>query len=160
MASRKISDCVPELQEKIPLIVQEYNETYLQDNIIIKPICTLRSTAEQLSLFKIGRVVEMVNGIPVVKSVDNRKIVTKLDGITKLSRHNPTPKQPLSRAVDFGVFCGGKYLTEIKYYEPLLELARKHGLISGLDFGQTGKPLTWLKNLRGFKDAPHMETKG
>jgi hypothetical protein len=148
------------LANKIELIVKEYNETFFQDKVIIKPICTLRLASEQLALFKIGRVVEMVNGIPVVKSVDNRKIVTKLDGIVKRSKHNPTPTQPLSRACDIGAFCGGKYLTDTKYYEPLLTLARKHNLISGWDFGQTGLTMAELKKKKGFKDAPHLEIKG
>ncbi len=160
MPSRDLNDCVPELAQKIELIIKEYNEMFFHEKAIMKPICTLRTAAEQLACFKVGRVIEMVNGIPVVKSVNPKKIITKLDGIVKRSKHNPTITQPLARAVDVGIFIGGKYITNIAYYEPLLELTRKHSLVSGWDFGQTGLPLAELKKLKTFKDAPHIETKG
>lgn len=38
-------------------------------------------------------------------------------------------------AADFGVFVDGKYAEDNKPYEFLRELARKHGLISGQDWG-------------------------
>lgn len=159
MPSRDLADCVPEFAHKIELIIKEYNETYFHDKAIIKPICTLRTAAEQLACFKVGRVVEMVNGIPVVKSINPKKIITKLDGIMKVSKHNPTVTQPLSRAVDFGVFIGGKYITDNDYYEPLLTLARKYDLISGWDFKQSGLSIAELKKKKIFKDPPHIEMK-
>jgi putative peptidoglycan binding protein len=39
-------------------------------------------------------------------------------------------------AADFGLFIGGKYQTQGGPYEFLRRLARKHGLISGLDWGR------------------------
>lgn len=51
-------------------------------------------------------------------------------------------------AADFGVFVGGKYATSNEPYMPLRTLARKHGLISGLDWGKAG-PISW--------DAGHVQ---
>lgn len=159
MSSRDLKDCVPELAEAAMRIIEDYNAAHLLEKAVLKPICTLRLTSEQLALFKIGRVIEMVDGVPVVKSVDKRKVVTYIDGITKPSKHNPIPEQPLSRAVDFGVFIGGKYITDTKYYEPILDLARKHGVRSGWDFKDSGLTIAELKKKAWFKDPPHIETK-
>lgn len=45
-------------------------------------------------------------------------------------------------AADLGVFVNGRYAEDNKPYLFLRELARKHGLISGLDWGHAG-PLSW-----------------
>lgn len=45
-------------------------------------------------------------------------------------------------AADFGVFVDGKYATDAKPYLFLRHLARRHGLISGLDWGKKG-PISW-----------------
>lgn len=45
-------------------------------------------------------------------------------------------------AADFGVFVNGKYATNAKPYLFLRKLARKHKLISGLDWGKAG-PISW-----------------
>lgn len=45
-------------------------------------------------------------------------------------------------AADFGVFINGKYQESNTPYLFLRQLARKHGLISGLDWGHAG-PLSW-----------------
>ena len=45
-------------------------------------------------------------------------------------------------AADFGVFVNGKYATDAKPYLFLRKLARKHKLISGLDWGKAG-PVSW-----------------
>lgn len=52
-------------------------------------------------------------------------------------------------AADFGVFINGVYQGNEKPYEPLRELARKHGLISGIDWGhpKTGS----------FTDSGHVQ---
>lgn len=52
-------------------------------------------------------------------------------------------------AVDFGVFINGKYAEDNKPYVFLRELARKHGLISGQDWGH-------LK-MGGFVDSGHVQ---
>jgi hypothetical protein len=52
-------------------------------------------------------------------------------------------------AADFGLFVDGKYVESNKPYEFLRELARKHGLISGYDWGHA-KP-------GSFVDAGHVQ---
>ena len=149
MASRDLTLCVPELQEKVPLIIQGYNLLYPDRELRV--ICTLRSTEEQQKLYAIGR---------TIPPIGKKYRVTQVDGVKVFSKHNPNPTEALSRAVDFGVFIGGKYMTRNEYYYPLLNFAREVGLISGLDFANTGKPLEELLKSKSFKDAPHVETKG
>lgn len=45
-------------------------------------------------------------------------------------------------AADFGVFVNGEYAEDNAPYRFLRQLARKHGLISGLDWGKKG-PESW-----------------
>lgn len=149
MASRKLEDCVDELQQKIPLIIAEYNQTFPERELRI--ICTLRSTEEQQNLYAVGR---------TVPPIGNKYIVTTVDGVKKFSKHNPDPLEPKAKAVDFGLFIGGKYITTDEFYYPLLELARKNDLVSGLDFSETGLPLVEVLRKRGFKDSPHVEVRG
>lgn len=52
-------------------------------------------------------------------------------------------------AADFGVFVNGVYQGSARPYAPLRTLARKHGLISGLDWGHP-KP-------GSFVDAGHVQ---
>ena len=135
MASRRLEDCVDELQQKWPLIKKDYESTYIDR--VIKPICTLRSTEEQQALYAQGRT-----------KPGNK--VTWVDGVTKLSKHNPQPTPggiKLSRAIDVGVFIAGKYITQASFYEPLKDLAHKYGLKSGWDFPSHAC------------DPPHIETR-
>jgi hypothetical protein len=148
MASRLLTDCVDELQQKVPLIIAEYNALFPGRSL--RPISTLRSTAEQQAIFAIGRTKEPIG---------DRYIRTKIDGVTKFSKHNPDPNEPKSKAVDFGVFVGGKYITDDSFYFPLLELARKHDLISGGDFSLSGHTLQVLRAEKDWRDWPHIETK-
>ena len=138
MASRLLTDTVPELQTKVPLIISDYETAYPGREL--KVICTLRSTEEQQALFDEGR--------------------TKVDGVHKFSKHNPDPTEPLAKAVDFGVFVNNQYITQNSYYYPLLDLARKYQLISGLDFFDTGQPLEQCLAHPYFKDPPHVEIPG
>lgn len=158
MSSRSLSDCVDSLSLAASYIIEDYGRMMINDGLTLRPICTLRSAAEQLEAFKKGRVIEMVDGKPIVIEEHPGLIVTKIDGITKTSKHNPTNEYPLSRAVDFGVFNkAGKYLTDNKYYEPLLDLARKYNLITGWDFKQTGLPIEKLLKIPDFRDPPHVQ---
>ena len=143
MASRDLALCVTELQEKVPLIIQGYQLLYPDREL--KIICTLRSSEEQQKLYAIGRTIP-----PIGKKFQ----VTQVDGVKVFSKHNPNPTESLSRAVDFGVLIGGKYMTKNEYYYPLLEFARDQGLISGLDFKDTGLPLEVLLKQKTFKDSP------
>lgn len=52
-------------------------------------------------------------------------------------------------AVDFGVFVNGKYAEDNKPYVFLRTLARKHGLISGQDWGHA--------KIGGFVDSGHVQ---
>ena len=52
-------------------------------------------------------------------------------------------------AVDFGVFINGRYAEDNKPYLFLRELARKHGLISGQDWGHA--------RMGGFVDSGHVQ---
>ena len=131
MASRDLSLCVEELQNKVPLIIADYNQSNTPYTITV--ICTLRPTAEQQALYAKGRTVP-------------GRIVTYKDGVTSFGAHNPTPTQPLSRAVDFGVFRGKDYITQNIFYAPLGPLADKYGLI-------------WGGSWKTLKDYPHIETK-
>lgn len=149
MASRKLEDCVNILQQKIPLIINEYNQTYPERELRV--ICTLRSTQEQQDLFAVGR---------TKPPIGNKYIVTQIDGVTKFSKHNPDPVEPKAKAVDLGIFIGGRYMTEDNFYYPLLDLARKNDLVSGLDFRETGLTLVELLKKRSFKDSPHVEVRG
>lgn len=127
MASRLLTDCVPELQEKYPAIKKDYEAKF--PNTEVRIICSLRSTEEQNILWKQGR-----------ETPGN--IVTWIDGITKIGAHNPIPGQvPLARALDVGVFVKGKYMINSSYYTFFKELAKKYNLKSGWDFG----------------DPPHLE---
>lgn len=149
MASRDLKLCVPELQTKIPYIIDDYNCMFPGKSLEV--ICTLRSTEEQQHLYQIGR------SIP---PLGPQYVVTTVDGMFKFSKHNPDPKEPLAKAVDFGVFAGGKYLTAKQYYYPLLDLSRKYKLISGIDFRGSTLPLETLLQRPGFKDFPHVEIQG
>lgn len=151
--SRKIEDALPELQEKIKLIQKDYPSYFPGHDLRI--LCTLRSIETQKLHYAIGRTIP-----PFGKKYQ----VTQIDGVTKFGEHNPIPgKFDKSRAVDFGVFLGGKYITDEKYYYPLLELARKYDLISGIDFKNTGQPLEERLEARrkqgAFLDFPHLELK-
>jgi hypothetical protein len=53
-------------------------------------------------------------------------------------------------AADFGVFIDGKYAEDDKPYQFLAALARKHGLISGIDWGHD------YPN-HGFVDSGHVQ---
>ena len=149
MASRLLTDCVMDLQQKVPLIILDY-ETQ-NPGTDLKVICSLRSTAEQQLLYARGR---------TVAPFGPKYEVTTVDGVHKFSKHNPDPIEPKAKAVDFGVFIGGKYMTQDHYYYPLLELARKYFLISGLDFHNTGQTLQQCLARPGFKDIPHVEVPG
>lgn len=52
-------------------------------------------------------------------------------------------------AADFGVFVNGVYQTSDKPYNVLRTLARKHGLISGVDWGHPAP--------HGFEDSDHVQ---
>lgn len=94
-----------------------------------------RTPADQFELFKIGR--EFRDG----KWVKVGKVVTNIDGFTKLSQHNYLPCQ----AIDIGLFnAQGKYLED----SPLYKHVKRGAAVLGLDWGGD-----WEK----FVDQPHIE---
>jgi hypothetical protein len=149
MSSRNLTDAVPELQTKVPVIISEFNSLFPERTLFV--VCTLRSTEEQQAIWKIGR---------ETPPIGPKYIRTWVDGIIRFSKHNPDPNEPLAKAVDFGVLVGGKYIDINQYYYPLLDLARKYNLTSGGDFHNTGLPLDKILQQSGFKDWPHIEVKG
>lgn len=149
MSSRDLRDAVPVLQAAVPLIIADYKMMFPNRSLIC--ISVARTAVEQFELFKVGRVIKVINGVWQVVYENPGEIITKMDGYRKKSKHITDEKTPFARAVDFGVIINGKYLggyKDIKLYEPIRDLAHKQGLIHGSDF--PGK----------FKDWPHVETQG
>jgi peptidoglycan LD-endopeptidase CwlK len=133
MPSRKLEDCDPRLVEKYALVKADYEALHPERTLFIT--CTYRTLAEQYELWQQGR------GKPGMR-------VTNCDGRVVKSKHNYSP----SRAIDVAVTIrGGVSLAQKatvswdkKLYEPLLEICRAHGLVSGGTWG----------------DWPHMELPG
>jgi|SRR3990167_8368990 len=129
MASRKIEDLTPRMQDKI-----RYFQIELEKAVpgVFKISCTYRSQEEQNELFSHGR-----NG-------DKRPIITK----TTCSIHT------CREAVDFFIQREGKYITDIKVDTDgdKIEDWQEFGRIAaecGLEWGGTWK----------WKDIPHVQWK-
>ena len=102
-------------------------EQSLGAGFTVKMISTLRTPERQREIWRQGRETP-------------GPIVTHVDGFNKLSNHNYQPSQ----AVDFGIFKGGKYLTQAEFYNHLGAPTRAAGL-------------TWGGDWNSFKDRPHIE---
>ena len=87
----------------------------------IKPLETFRSQTRQEFLFKKG-------------ATKLRKVGTHGYGL----------------ACDFGVFVNGKYQGSARAYQILVALCMKHGLISGIDWGEPNRS-------NRFVDAGHVQ---
>lgn len=148
MASRDLKYAVPLLRDAGPKIIADYRLDYPDRNLII--VSVSRMVEEQWNLFLIGRKIgKRADGSWYVVSEDPHRIVTKVDGYRKKSKHIISKDHPLSEALDFGVIVAGKYMAGPKdtyLYEPLRDLAHRYGLAHGTDF-----PGEW-------KDMPHVET--
>ena len=126
--SRDIIHCHPYLQERWPKVVYLFRDATGNDLSIT---CTWRSAEEQQRLYMIGR------GLP-------GRIVTMVDGITKMSDHNIYPSRALDVVVNITVGNIKPAITwDAKEYSPLIEVCRKVGLVSGG---------SWER----FKDFPHI----
>jgi peptidoglycan L-alanyl-D-glutamate endopeptidase CwlK len=103
--------------------------------------CVYRSPAEQFELFKQGRTMGMDGEWHIQ---DQEHVVTNVDGHKVMGAHNYHP----ARAIDVCVIDNqtGKRLWDTKWYEPLIQIAARYGLVEGG---------TW----RSFKDFPHLEIK-
>lgn len=125
MSSRSLSDAYPALAEKYLLLAEDFSREQASYSLVVT--CTYRSVEEQQALYAQGRTVP-------------GKVVTKIDGVRVKGMHNFTP----SRAIDVAVMVGGEIAWDEPLYHPLVELAARHGLVSGG---------SWLH----FKDWPHIE---
>jgi peptidoglycan L-alanyl-D-glutamate endopeptidase CwlK len=106
-------------------------------------VCGERTTAEQLKLFKQGRKQKKDGSFKVI---DKSKIVTNIDGINKVSKHNYSP----SRAIDII-----PYPTGYKSIEQFHYLA---GVVLTIS-AWFGIPFEWGGNWKSIKDYPHFELK-
>ncbi len=125
MSSRSLADAHSALVERYLLLAEDFAREQVPASLVVT--CTFRSVDEQAVLYAQGR-------------VHPGKIVTNADGITNLSAHNYYP----ARAIDVAVMLDGKIVWREDLYHPLVELAKRHGLVSGG---------SW----KTFKDWPHIE---
>jgi peptidoglycan L-alanyl-D-glutamate endopeptidase CwlK len=125
MASRSLSDASPALVERYLLLAEDFAREQAPRSLIVT--CTYRSVEEQQKLYAQGRTVP-------------GKVVTKIDGVKIKGMHNFIP----SRAIDVAVAVGGEIQWDEPLYHPLVELAARHGLVSGGSWPY-------------FKDWPHIE---
>lgn len=125
MATRSLSAAEPALVERYLLLAEDFAREQSPRRLIVT--CTYRSVEEQQKLYAQGRTVP-------------GKVVTKIDGVKVKGMHNYTP----SRAIDVAVMVDSEVVWDEPLYHPLVELAARHGLVSGG---------SWLH----FKDWPHIE---
>jgi hypothetical protein len=147
MSSRKIEDCVIELQEKWPLIQVKA----MEKGIGIMLTCTARSALEQRALYAQGReAIEMVNhlrdnaGLPNIGDHENRKVTWTLD-----SKHIINDQRKKAEALDFAVVRGKQVVWDLKAdvdadgvpdYEVVAEIGESLGLRSGARFSTPDFP--------------------
>lgn len=136
--SRDLAYCHPELRKRYLALKADFEqETGRQ----LFETCTWRSKERQNELFQIGR-----RGVP------GEKIRTKIDGITKKSRHNVFPSEAVDVAVDKDPGPGRHPVWDGEAYVPLGPLALKHGLRWGGDWNRNGSSKD-----EEFIDDPHLE---
>jgi hypothetical protein len=127
--SRDLAHCHPELRRRYELLKADFErETGRQ----LFETCTWRSSSKQQDLYRVGR-----RGVP------GEKILTKIDGVEKRSRHNFYPAQAVDVCVDSDPGPGKHAVWDPAAYEPIGHLCARHGLRWGGDFS--------------FKDYPHIE---
>lgn len=134
--SRDIAHCEPQLRDAWPLIQQRFKAETGRDLFLT---CTYRSRERQNELYQQGRTLP-------------GKIVTKLDGINKRSRHNFFPSQALDCCVDSDPGPGKHPVWDIEAYKPLGPICLQLGLRWGGDWNRDGDSSDekWI-------DAPHVE---
>jgi peptidoglycan L-alanyl-D-glutamate endopeptidase CwlK len=154
MASRRIEDLTPSMQEK----VQRWLDLVASAGIPLLISCTYRSPEEQEALYLQGREpLDVVNaarekvGLYLLTSAENR-IVTKV-------RHS---KHTDRKALDFVILKNGRATWDLKAdvnadgapdYEQAGRLAQEVGLVWGGDWNGNG-----VKD-ESFVDYPHVEEK-
>lgn len=120
MPSRSLNDADARLVEKFDLLREDFIREHPGQTLVVT--CTYRSPAEQLEAFNSGH------------------------SQLKFGNHNVTDAlgKPYARAIDVMVCIDGKGTWDPQYYRPLVELAERHGLVSGGSWPH-------------FKDWPHLE---
>ena len=137
--SRAISHCEPELARRYLLLKADFEaETGRQ----LFETSTYRSRRRQKQIYDQGRTTP-------------GKIVTKLDGVTRRSRHNYWPAQAIDVCVDSDPGPGKHAIWDESAYQPLCDLALKHGLTWGGDWNRNG-----TSDDEKFIDYPHLELPG
>jgi len=136
--SRDISALCSILRSALPTIIEEFAAFDPTRRLIITE--TGRSVERQQADFAAGR--------------------SQRDGVHKLSMHQfqELHGEFAAHAVDFGVIVRGKYATDRGSYEPLMVIAERHGLRSGLDWDSDGI-VDVTQRPRALVDGPHVECK-
>lgn len=124
--SRDLADADPELVRRYELLKSEFKAHTGRD---LFETCTWRSVERQAELYQVGR-----RGVP------GEKILTKLDGATKRSRHNVYPSQAVDVCVDSDPGRGKHAVWDASAYAPLGPLAAEFGLIWGGDWAMHDYP--------------------
>lgn len=120
MPSRSLDDANPILVERFDLLNEDFVREHPGQTLLVT--CTYRSPAEQLDAYNSGH------------------------SQLKFGNHNVigVNGKPAARALDVMVVVDGHGSWDTKYYVPLVELAKRHGLVSGGSWPH-------------FKDWPHIE---
>lgn len=128
--SRDLAHCDPRLKRRYNALKIEFEAITGRQ---LFETSTWRSTQRQQELYQIGR-----------RGVAGEKTVTKLDGVTKKSRHNVYPSEAVDVCVDSDPGPGKHAVWDRAAYEPLGALCLKHGL-------------TWGGAWASIDDYPHLE---
>lgn len=137
MTTKDINDAVKEIKDRWDEIKNLYFQRMPGKYLVLS--CVHRSPAEQLELFKKGRILGS-DGKWYVQ--DKAKIVTNVDGYSILGAHNYKP----ARAIDVAVVdnATGKYLWEESNYLCLGPIVKAMGL-------------EWGGYWKAIKDFPHIQ---
>lgn len=124
------------LKNALPHIIEDFNAFDPTRRLII--VETDRTAERQAQDFAAGR--------------------SQRDGLHKLSMHQVQTlhDELAAHAVDFGVIVRGAYMQDRGSYEPLMVIAERYGLRSGLDWDCDGI-MDVKQRARAFVDAPHVE---
>ena len=136
MPSTRLADAAPALAQAWVDILHAYRDANAGHDLMVT--ATYRSPQEQAALYRKGRV--LIGGTWVIDDNPTTSVVTNIDGMSKLSRHNSQPAE----ALDFAVLIGGKVSWDAREYHPVGVLAKARGLVWGGD---------WVR----LRDYPHLE---
>ena len=130
----RLNTCHPDIIKVMNEAIKHYDFTVLYGN---------RTKEEQFELFRQGR--SLVGG--VWKITEPKKVVTNLDGKTKVSKHNHKP----SLAIDIAPYPID--WKDINRFKELAVVVKKAAATVGVD-------IVWGGDWKEFKDFPHYEIKG